>query len=319
MVLEEKKSVLGEEVASSENEEYNEEEDEDFDPSKVTEEGEDLKDDGEDNDEEAYVDDKELEKTNNYASIESESGGLVKTRRARQVENELKRKRKYEELQVTSIPESINKVWEELNDAGRKRLSTTDSTGRKIGSSSVLAGNEEGLTNANEPEDKDTDNQILIERTYKFAGETIKEKKYVSKFSAEGQEYLNNLKFQEQKKETTTTKRQTTEVEDSGVDRTKSNIPDGIKLRRPLKRPPILEQIISGALKPKLTTLEKSKLDWASYVDKEGINDELRLFNKDGYLAKQDFLNRVETKKDQQYKELRQKQLQMQLNDTQNG
>ena len=50
MVLEEKKSVLGEEVASSENEEYNEEEDEDFDPSKVTEEGEDLKDDGEDND-----------------------------------------------------------------------------------------------------------------------------------------------------------------------------------------------------------------------------------------------------------------------------
>lgn len=267
----------------------------------------------------AYVDDKELEKTNNYASIESESGGLVKTRRARQVENELKRKRKYEELQVTSIPESINKVWEELNDAGRKRLSTTDSTGRKIGSSSVLAGNEEGLTNANEPEDKDTDNQILIERTYKFAGETIKEKKYVSKFSAEGQEYLNNLKFQEQKKETTTTKRQTTEVEDSGVDRTKSNIPDGIKLRRPLKRPPILEQIISGALKPKLTTLEKSKLDWASYVDKEGINDELRLFNKDGYLAKQDFLNRVETKKDQQYKELRQKQLQMQLNDTQNG
>ena len=58
-------------------------------------------------------------------------------------------------------------------------------------------------------------------------------------------------------------------------------------------------------------------MDWATYVDKEGLNDELTLYNKDGYLAKQDFLNRVEMVKDSRYRELRQKQLAMQLQEQQ--
>ena len=64
------------------------------------------------------------------------------------------------------------------------------------------------------------------------------------------------------------------------------------------------------------TTLEKSKLDWATYIDKEGINEELVLHNKDGYLAKQDFLNRVETFKDDKYREMRKVQLQQRMSDT---
>ncbi|CAG8475772.1 7987_t:CDS:2 [Scutellospora calospora] len=36
----------------------------------------------------------------------------------------------------------------------------------------------------------------------------------------------------------------------------------------------------------KLNTLEKSKVDWKEYVDKEGIVDELKYHNKNGYIIK---------------------------------
>lgn len=48
--------------------------------------------------------------------------------------------------------------------------------------------------------------------------------------------------------------------------------------------------------KNKLSTLEKSKLDWNSYKRNEGIEEELQTFNKgkDGYLERQDFLQRAD-------------------------
>ncbi|XP_050422955.1 craniofacial development protein 1 [Adelges cooleyi] len=48
--------------------------------------------------------------------------------------------------------------------------------------------------------------------------------------------------------------------------------------------------------KDKLTVLEKSKKDWDSYKQKEGIVEELVTHNKgkDGYLEKQDFLERTD-------------------------
>lgn len=33
---------------------------------------------------------------------------------------------------------------------------------------------------------------------------------------------------------------------------------------------------------PKMNTLEKSRLDWNGYVEKEGLRDELKYKNKDG-------------------------------------
>lgn len=55
---------------------------------------------------------------------------------------------------------------------------------------------------------------------------------------------------------------------------------------------------------PKLNTLEKSRLDWAGFVDKEGIQDDLKKFNKGekGYLEQQAFLGRVAENRDQQWK-----------------
>lgn len=54
---------------------------------------------------------------------------------------------------------------------------------------------------------------------------------------------------------------------------------------------------------PKMNTLEKSKLDWKGFVQKEGIEDELKYKNKDGYMEKVAFLNRVDDRRLNQLKQ----------------
>ncbi|KAL1926990.1 hypothetical protein VTP01DRAFT_5320 [Rhizomucor pusillus] len=48
---------------------------------------------------------------------------------------------------------------------------------------------------------------------------------------------------------------------------------------------------------PKMNTLEKSRLDWQGYVEREGIRDELKYKNKDGYMEKVAFLQRVDDRR----------------------
>ncbi|KAJ9580265.1 hypothetical protein L9F63_004078 [Diploptera punctata] len=59
--------------------------------------------------------------------------------------------------------------------------------------------------------------------------------------------------------------------------------------------------------KSKLGTLEKSKLDWDRYKQEEGLDEEIQLHNrgKDGYLEKQDFLQRTDLRQFEIEKELR--------------
>lgn len=129
---------------------------------------------------------------------------------------------------------------------------------------------------------------ITIKRTYAFAGETVTEEKIVPKSSAEARLYLQS--------------------QQTGSNHSSE---PGVKppLRRPKKRAsmfePSSESLGQGSPAnkgkgPKLNTIEKSKLDWAGYVDKEGMKDELdgAEKSKDGYLGKKEFLDRVVAKRD---------------------
>jgi hypothetical protein len=60
-----------------------------------------------------------------------------------------------------------------------------------------------------------------------------------------------------------------------------------------MKRKSNLEEMAKGNKPAKLNVLEKSRLDWAGFVDKEGIHDDLKRFNKDGYVERQEFLRRT--------------------------
>lgn len=60
--------------------------------------------------------------------------------------------------------------------------------------------------------------------------------------------------------------------------------------------------------KNKLSVLEKTKLDWTGFKKNEGIDDELQVHNKgrDGYLERQDFLERTDFRRFEIEKNLRQ-------------
>jgi hypothetical protein len=86
----------------------------------------------------------------------------------------------------------------------------------------------------------------------------------------------------------------------------------------PSKKPPVryvrrkstLDSLAAtyGVKKPaKMNTLEKSKLDWNTFVGKEGIEDELKHHNKDGYMEKVAFLQRTDDRRDQEYQLLKKK------------
>lgn len=46
--------------------------------------------------------------------------------------------------------------------------------------------------------------------------------------------------------------------------------------------------------KKSLTTIDKSSYDWDKYKDKEGIKEEVENAKKNGYIEKQEFLQRVD-------------------------
>ena len=60
-----------------------------------------------------------------------------------------------------------------------------------------------------------------------------------------------------------------------------------------------------GGKPAKLSTLEKSKLDWNKHVAKEGLEDDLTRARKDGYLGKKDFLDRAAVAKEDEYDKMR--------------
>lgn len=153
---------------------------------------------------------------------------------------------------------------------------------------------------------------VRIETTYTFAGKLVRESKMVDANSAEAKAYLNSTSGL---------------MRDSGnksayvtVIRKIAGSEETVPLRIKLKRPSLIDKFLAGDKKNKLTTLEKSRLDWASFVDKKRLKDDLSLHNKAGYLEKQDFLGRMDAKRDLEYqraKELdRQRQWQLQQKPT---
>lgn len=164
---------------------------------------------------------------------------------------------------------------------------------------------------------------ITIKRTYNFAGETTTEEKLVPRESAEARLYLSSKPDNVPKSPTP----------DSSI--------TASPVRRPLRRPSRFDDpnpaptsllqttaSIKSHLAPtavntagmsavqrklaqgqKLNTVEKSKLDWAGYVDKEKLKDELDMADKakGSYLDRMDFLGRSEQARDDVLREGRRK------------
>ncbi|EIT82963.1 bucentaur or craniofacial development-domain-containing protein [Aspergillus flavus] len=159
-----------------------------------------------------------------------------------------------------------------------------------------------------------SEEMVKIKRTYKFAGEWITEEKIVPKDSAEAKLYMAN----ENDVETVTAAENATDIKNT------------TKIRRPLRKVSRFDPNPSGFIKkswdkqsvpqktgeenargPKINTVEKSRLDWAAYVDQAGIKDELRTHSKakEGFLGRMDFLDRVGAKEEEERRNIRLKGL----------
>lgn len=186
---------------------------------------------------------------------------------------------------------------------------------------SAKAQNESGQQDGQPTGKKDTEpsEMIKIKRTYKFAGKVHTEEKLVARDSAEAKLYLasnpekgdgsageNNGgdgdgdDDQSDKRMPRKAFRSIFEpvmaVGDQQNQRTDLNL--GITMRL---------QAREAAKAKKLNTVEKSRMDWAGYVDKEGIKDELALAGraKGAFADRQDFLARSEARRDEEARRVR--------------
>ncbi|KAI9887095.1 MAG: swr complex subunit [Watsoniomyces obsoletus] len=251
---------------------------------------------------------------------EGGEGGLVKTRAQRAKEG----KEKKVLADTSSATVDVDALWASMNLKSSKPTPGTKSSSDshpgvtalteqqalneiipKHGNPSTQKEPQVPTTTPQNKEENPEEEMITIKRTYDFAGETISEEKRVLKSSAEARLYL-------QSQSVSTPTPSTSAPTSSSTSK---------PLRRPKKRTSIFDPGPSvpftkdstssikkagpstkggGTPGMKLNTIEKSKLDWAGFVDKEGINDELDEHSraKEGYLGRMDFLNEVERKRE---------------------
>ncbi|AOA62006.1 SWR1-complex protein 5 [Komagataella phaffii] len=261
-------------TTGSENSDYNESEDYDYDPTAKN-------DQDNDNDNGDSDDDQDFQQESNFDKLGLSAGGLIKTRRQREAEKHEKQEKRAVRALTPSV--DIDSVWEQLRKDSKN-------TKKKQSPLSTADDDKADDSSSNSP-----DEMITIETSYEFAGKTIFQTKKVHVNSAEAKAYLNSVKLKN--------------VPSKPIHRSHYNpsqiLSDGKVVKRMIrrKRPSLIDKIISDPTASKLSTLEKSRLDWARYVDKHGIDAQLKTHNKGGYLEKQDFLARVDQNKDKNYRE----------------
>ncbi|QPG76249.1 hypothetical protein FOA43_003635 [Brettanomyces nanus] len=312
--------------STSEGNDYNESEDEDYDPNKADQDeaepdklnqnvnskniGDDKggeKEDDEYNDDDFELGEEDKKEMRKYSAIESATGGLIKTRRQRQGEEEEAKLRKRQNLgsilkNNKTGSTDINNIWADMKGQSRKALSRSST----LGSSSEATTSrpmEEEVTECNSlPSNPDSQNpeKVKIKRTYEFAGKVVTEEKWVDRNSQEARAQVNSTKLRSEA---------TQEDSKKGGEKrsfTQRNANLLYPLRRKRRRKTsLLEAVINNSSAAKISTLEKSRLDWATYVDQNKIHDELKYKNKAGYLANQDFLDRVNNRQASLFRDAR--------------
>lgn len=148
---------------------------------------------------------------------------------------------------------------------------------------------------------------VKIKRTYKFAGEMITEEKIVPKDSAEAKVFLSsgeNVDYADVDAAATADAARNLRRPLRKVSRFDPN-PNGT-IKKSWEKQPAVE-VADTARGPKINTVEKSRLDWAQYVDQAGIKDELRTHSKakEGYIGRMDFLGRMEARREEEARQAR--------------
>lgn len=284
----------GEEGDGEEDEDEDDEEDDDYDPE--------AKPAKEANEEEEESEDDEPEP--DYSAIQSSGISEVKTRHQKQLEKSgfgsTNKRAQYQQMNGYLQDESHVDVDSLFEDLKRRSNDPSLREREEYSNHDTPEVTQEQENRAESTEQTDLGPQkIKIQTSYTFAGKLITESKLVDADSAEAKAYLNSTNglTAAETEDPTKTRSYVTVIRE--VPGTKEQVP----LRIKLKRPSLIDKFLSSYnnKRQKLSTLEKSRLDWASFVDQRKLQDDLKLHNKAGYLDKQEFLGRLDAKRDEQY------------------
>ncbi|XP_002761200.1 craniofacial development protein 1 isoform X1 [Callithrix jacchus] len=165
-----------------------------------------------------------------------------------------------------------------LNDVGPKSK-VSPSTQVKKGEETEETSSSKLLVKAEELEKPKETEKVKITKVFDFAGEEVRVTKEVDATSKEAKSF-----FKQNEKE----------KPQANVPSALPSLPAGSGLKRSSGMSSLLGKI--GAKKQKMSTLEKSKLDWESFKEEEGIGEELAIHNrgKEGYIERKAFLDRVD-------------------------
>uniref|UniRef100_A0A8D2HR71 Craniofacial development protein 1 n=1 Tax=Urocitellus parryii TaxID=9999 RepID=A0A8D2HR71_UROPR len=165
-----------------------------------------------------------------------------------------------------------------LNDVGPKSK-LPSSTQVKTGEETEEMSSSKLLVKAEEIEKPKETEKVKITKVFDFAGEEVRVTKEVDATSKEAKSF-----FKQNEKE----------KPQANVPSAVPSIPAGSGLKRSSGMSSLLGKI--GSKKQKMSTLEKSKLDWENFKEEEGIGEELAIHNrgKEGYIERKAFLDRVD-------------------------
>lgn len=146
---------------------------------------------------------------------------------------------------------------------------------------------------------------ILIKRSYHFAGHLHHEAKLVPRSSAEAKLFLASQPDPSQSPVSSSPPKRAPRKARRSIFEPKVDIPPRADLKFGIRKGE--ERAEGGGKEKKLNTVEKSAMDWAGFVDKEGIGEELDKAGKSrgAYRARQEFLARVEGKKEEEARRAR--------------
>ncbi|KAI1659539.1 BCNT-domain-containing protein [Daldinia decipiens] len=252
---------------------------------------------------------KERRKDDNVEDDEGGEGGLIKTRSMRAAEKVEKKSR----AATGPVTIDVDDLWAKMTAAPLVPSKADIETEKEPPKPTQEQGSDEQSKGAKDrpqaekPGRQEPVSMIKIKRTYNFAGKVHVEEKLVPRDSAEAKLYLAS--------------QDPTLVEDAEAKNSQSR-------RKPRKAfRSIFEPVIEGltqradlnlgmgarlqlreqAKAKKLNVVEKSRMDWAGFVDKEGIKDELEFAgkSKESYVNRQDFLARVAANRDEEARRAR--------------
>ncbi|EKJ78701.1 hypothetical protein NXS19_012435 [Fusarium pseudograminearum] len=221
-------------------------------------------------------------------------GGLIKTRRQRAAEKE---ERKYATTNNEPVTIDVDALWAQM-------ISKTPIPGTKVDESTDTDTNtdptnkevESAVQAAGSIDSDDPSAMIRIKRTYNFAGRVHTEEKLVARDSAEAKLYLASQGDAPptEGREKRATRKAFKSAFEPQVDLMPQRSDLNLGMAARIKAGKEVQA-------KKLNVVDKSRMDWAGYVDKEGIKDELALAgkSKDSYMAREDFLAKSEAMRDE--------------------